>query len=247
MSNNYLFFLLFIFCLGGCELQDVSDCFKKQGDKITLEVELDGFSKISISKGIELFIKQAEKQEIKVKTGENFIKDIKFEIIDNELRITDKNACEMLRNYHATQVFIETPVLEKVYSASQYSVHSKGVLTFPNLILESGLHEDTPSSVFEMEIENESLKINNNVSSVFKIKGQTHHLEINFWSSNGRFEGDSLMAQKVSIFHRSSNDMFVFPIQEIKGTIAGTGNLVLKNVPPVIEVEQLYSGHIVYP
>src|SRR5690606_14853908 len=125
------------------------------------------FSKINISEGIELVVKESAEQTVKVTMGENLINDIKFEVIDGELKITNENGCEMLRNYHSAKVYVTTPVLEKIYSSSQFSIQSDGILTFPELTLESGIIEDTPAAVFEMQIENELLKVNDNISSVF--------------------------------------------------------------------------------
>lgn len=243
--NKLVLIILTIF-LFGCS-DEGSDCFKKEGDKVWREVSVESFSRIHISAGIELIVKEGENQKIQVEAGKNLIDDILVEVLDGELRISNENGCEMLRNYHIAKVYVETPVLNKIYSSSQYSIRSEGVLRFPELSLESGIVEDTPSSIFELEIENEKLIINDNISSVFKIKGSTVQLEINFWGSNGRFEGGNLMANQVYIYHRSTNDIHVFPIERISGTIASTGNLVLKNLPPIVEVNQLYTGHIVYP
>ena len=120
-------------------------------------------------------------------------------------------------------------------------------MSFPELTLESGVVEDTPASVFEMQIENEVLKVNDNISSVFKIKGHSQKLEINFWGGNGRFEGENFLVDDVYVNHRSTNDIIIFPIHSVKGMIRSTGNLVLKNLPPIVDVEQIYTGHIVYP
>lgn len=234
--------LIFLSCS-----EDGPDCFKSQGDLETLEISVDEFSEINISEGIELIVKESAEQSVELTMGKNLINDIKFEVVDGELKITNENGCDMLRNYHSAKVYITTPVLEKIYSSSQYSIKSDGILTFPELTLESGIIEDTPASVFEMQIENELLKVNDNISSVFKISGSSAKLEINFWGSNGRFEGENFIVEDVFVNHRSTNDIIVFPVHSVKGVIRSTGNLVLKNVPPVIEVEQLYTGHIVYP
>lgn len=234
--------LIFLSCS-----EDGPDCFKAQGDLETLEISVDEFSEINISEGIELIVKESAEQTVKVTMGKNLIHDIKFEVADGELKISNENGCDMLRNYHSAKVYVTTPVLEKIYSSSQYSIKSDGILTFPELTLESGIIEDTPAAVFEMQIENELLKVNDNISSVFKISGSSAKLEINFWGSNGRFEGENFIVEDVFVNHRSTNDIIVFPVQSVKGAIRSTGNLVLKNVPPVIEVEQLYTGHIVYP
>src|SRR5690606_2735145 len=155
-------------------------------------------------------VKESEEQLVRVTVGKNLINDIQVEVMDGELSITTENACEMVRNYHTAKGFVSTPVLEKLYSSTQYSIQSDGILTFPELTLESGIIEDTPASVFEMQIENEILKVNDNISSVFKISGHSEKLEINFWGSNGRFEGENFLVDDVYVNHRSTNDIITY-------------------------------------
>lgn len=231
----------------GCNSENGSDCFKKQGQLINQQIAVDSFSKITISEGIELVVSESVEQKVELRAGKNFVNDIHFEVIEGELKISNQSGCGMLRNYHAAQIFITTPFLEKIYSSSQYSIKSEGVLTFPILTLESGITTDTASSIFEIEVDNEKLIINDNVSSVYRVKGQTDKLEVHFWGANGRLEAEDLVADQISIFHRSTNDMLVFPVNKINGKLMSTGNLILKNVPPTVDVEQLYTGHIVYP
>lgn len=231
----------------GCNSEEGLDCFKKQGTQTTKVIFVEGFTKINISEGIELTVKQADEQTVKVVAGKNLINDIKLEVIEGELKVTDENGCEILRNTSIAHIYVSTPSLEKIYSSSQFSIYSDGVLTFPELTLESGIIEDTSASIFELEIDNDILRINDNVSSVFRIKGKTNQLGVNFWGANGRLEAENLQAAEVYINHRSTNDMIVYPVEKVSGSIRSTGNLVLKNIPPIIDVEQLYTGHIVYP
>lgn len=242
-----LIYLLGLILFWNCSSESGMDCFKKQGKIQTKTILVEAFNKINISEGIELKIKQADEQKVELVYGENFIGNVTFEVINEELFIKDNSNCEILRNYHAAKVYISSPELEKIYSSSQHSITSDGMLTYPSLALASGLIEDTASSVFDLWIENEEISIDNNVSSVFKIKGETHQLKVNFWASNGRLEAENLKAQNVQIFHRSSNDMIVFPVLEISGKLLSTGNLVLKNLPEHIAIEQLYTGQVVYP
>lgn len=246
MKGFGILFLVLIY-FSGCNSEEGSDCFKKQGEQITEVILLENFTKINISKGIELIVKQSDEQMVTVTAGKNLINDINFEVVNGELFVTDNNGCDMFRNVSIAKVYVSTPVLEKIYSASQFSIKSEGVLRFPNLTLESGIvSEDVPSSVFEMEIENESVTVNDNVSSVFKLKGKTDVLNVNFFGSSGRLEAENLISKEINVFHRSTNDMIVFPTGKISGTLYSTGNLVLKNVPQIVEVETLYSGQVVY-
>ncbi len=42
--------------------------------------------------------------------------------------------------------------------------------------------------------------------------------------------------------------MIVKPIQSITGILNSTGNLVLKNLPPVHSpLDALFTGHVIYP
>jgi len=242
-----IFLLSFVLLILSCNSENGIGCFKKQGPLQSKELSVENFSKINISHGIELIVKQSEEQSIQLTAGKNLINNIKFEVIDSELKITDENGCEMLRNYHPAKVYITTPVLEKIYSISQYSVRSDGVLTFPKLHLETGISKEGPASVFEIQIDNNYLWINENVSSIFKISGKTKKLDVSFWGGIGRLEGENLLADEIYVNNRSANHMIVFPVNSISGVIRGTGNVILKNVPPVIEVEQIYTGHLVYP
>lgn len=233
----------------GCGADSQMDCFKKQGELQTKQISKGEFSKINISTGIELFVAQSDEYSVKIEAGKNFMEDIDFETDgEGELKISNKSNCDLLRNYHSAKVYVTAPDLKKIHSGSQYPVRSQGVLKFPELSLESGVTEDDqPPGLFEVEVDNQKLMIGDNVSSIFKVKGKTQNLDIRFWSGAARFEGENLTADEVHFFHRSSNDIIVRPISLVKGTLAGTGNLVLKNVPETVEVEQLYTGHIVYP
>jgi hypothetical protein len=69
---------------------------------------------------------------------------------------------------------------------------------------------------------------------------------LNFYFGNGRLYGEELAVENIKIFHRGSNDMLVNPIQKIEGTIYATGNVILKNVPPIVYVDEVYTGRIIY-
>ncbi|GGB70784.1 hypothetical protein GCM10007424_08460 [Flavobacterium suaedae] len=231
----------------GCNSESSPECYRKAGDTLLYDVEVASFNKIHISPGIELIIAQGEEQKVTVQTGENLKEYITAEVReDGELFITNSNNCNWTRDYNSTTVTVTTPVLERIYSASQFAVKSNRILSFPSLTLESGLHSETASGIFDLQLNAESLLVQDNQSCYYKISGQVTNLNVSFYSGDARFDGANLVAESVYVFHRSSNDIIVNPQQQVSGTIYSTGNLVLKNEPPVVDVEQLYTGHIVY-
>lgn len=231
----------------GCNSESAPECFRKAGDTVLYDVEVAAFNKIHISPGINLVITQGDEQKVTVQTGENLQEYITAEVRqDGELFIENSNNCNWTRDYNSTTVTVTTPVLERIYSASQFAVKSNGVLHFPSLTLESGLGSETASGTFELEVDTNNLLIQDNQSCYYKIAGQVESLNVSFYSGDARFNGANLIAENIYVFHRSSNDIIVNPQQKISGTIYSTGNLLLKNQPPVVEIEQLYTGHIVY-
>ena len=100
---------------------------------------------------------------------------------------------------------------------------------------------------FILNVDNGYLNIANNNVSRFFLSGKTNTANLNFYFGDGRIEAQNLTAQNIIVYHRGSNDMIVKPIQSITGTMNSTGDIILKNVPPIVQVEELYQGRVVYP
>lgn len=242
----YIFGLFLIFA---CDKENASDCFQKTGSIIQQEITVDSFDKILVNRDIELIIEEGNEQKIILETGKNLINDITAIVTDGKLTLTDNNTCNYVRAYGITKVYVTSPNITEIRSSSQYTVGSKGVLTYPDLTV---LAEDfnTPDSFtngdFRLQIDNNSFRlVFNNISNCI-ISGQTNNLSVTFAAGTSRFEGRDLVAQNVTIWNRSSNDMIVNPQQSISGKISGTGNVIAVNQPPIVEVEELYKGRLIF-
>jgi hypothetical protein len=244
MKYCILVFAVFLF---GCDSENASDCFQPAGDPITKEFFVGNFQSIDVSQGIDLIIKQGDVTKVEVQTGSNLIDEISVWVENGELFLRNSNGCNWVRDYNDTKIYVTTPQLVKVYSSSQFSVISDGVLSFPNLTLQSAMFSKTASGTFDIEVAAEVLTVQDNASSFFRLRGTTGDLTVAFYDGNARFDGSDLTAQTAHVFQRSSNDMIIKAMESIDGTIYSTGNVVLKNTPNTILVTQLYTGHLVYP
>ncbi|KJD32540.1 lipoprotein [Tamlana nanhaiensis] len=244
-----LVYIILVSIVFACNSENANDCFQKTGDILEQEVAVEAFTKIWVNRDIELIIGQGETQKVVVETGENLINDVIAEVIDGELFLTDNNACNYVRDYGVTKVYVTAPNITEIRSSTQYAIRSNGVLTYPNLSLfsEDFNEPDTYlSGEFYLEVDCNSLRILFNGLSNGFISGKTNSLNITFASGTSRFEGRNLIAENVYVWNRSSNDMIVNPQQSLKGKISGTGNVIVVNTPPVVEVEQEYKGRLIY-
>lgn len=247
MKNYYYIFLLLL--LVCCDNDDSGECFKTAGDIIQTELSLDNFSKVVVHKHIELFIQQGDKQKVVIETGENLLSNISVEIINNELILKNNTTCNLIREYDITKVYITSPKLDRIRNASELTVSSIGTLTYPSLYLMSVGDKDRFLSVgdWHLNIENENVKIWSNGIANFYMNGFTNNLDLNFSNGDTRFEGANFKSNHIKVQNISSNDLLVYPIESLKGTIHSTGDVISYNKPPIIEVNALTKfGELIF-
>ena len=235
--------------LFACDSESASDCFQTSGSIIQETITVPNFNRILVNRDIELIIRQGENYEVTIETGENLINDITVEVIDDRLVLTDNNTCNFVRDFGITKMFVTTPTLSEIRCSTQFEISSDGVLNFDtlNLISEDFNEPDSfPIGDFRLDLDVENLTIVSNNLSFFYLSGEATDVNISFPGGDGRFEGENLIAQNINIFHRSSNDMIINPQQSLTGVINNTGDVISINQPPVVDVDVLFTGRLIF-
>jgi len=235
-----------IFCYA-CDSESSPDCFQASGDIIQQEFTAAAFERILVNRDVELIISQGP-QEIIVETGSNLINDISVEVVGDQLVLTDNNTCNFVRDIGITKVYVTVPNLTEIRCSTQFEISSLGILNFQDLdLLSENFNLDTlPIGDFRLSLNVENLKIVSNNLSFFYLTGSTSNLSVNFPNGNGRFEGSDLIAENVSVFHRGTNDILVNPQQSLTGRLLSTGNLISFNQPPTVNVEETFTGRLIF-
>jgi len=239
-----------IILFSSCNSEDANDCFQVEGKTILQQIELEDFNEITVYGGIKLFLTYGETQKVELETGENLANDISFEVEANQLKIQNHNTCNFVRDYGVTKVFVTLPDLKYLRNGSQFSVESINVLNFEDITLVSedanGDGDFYTNGNFKLQLNSTKITIvNNNLSNYF-LSGEAENLQVGFFNGDGRFEGENLVAQHVNVYHRGSNKIIVNPQQSLTGELISTGDLISKNQPPEVEVEELYTGKLVF-
>jgi hypothetical protein len=223
------------------------DCIESTGSIITKEFIVSDFDKIIVYQGISLVITEGPVYKVEVQTGENLMPNIQVSVVDGLLTLKDNTTCNWVRNYGNTVVYVTAPNITELHSKTERTIASNGVLTYPILrLISMDLSDGAGTGDFNIQVNNFQTVIENNNVSRYYISGQTNELLVNFYDGNGRFTGDNLNARKIVVFHRGSNDMIVKPTESITGKMVSTGNVILKNNPPIVDVQQLYQGRVIY-
>lgn len=230
--------LICFVCFISCDDENAGDCFQTAGPMIQQEFEVPVFDRILIHKKVALVITEGETQKVVVETGKNLMNDISVEVENKEIIIRDNNSCNFVRDYGLTTVFITSPNITRIRNASEFTVKSNGVLTYPNLYLMSVGNKNKYLAIgdFYVTVDNEKLRVWSNAVANLYIDGKTNNLDIFFSDGDPRFEGRSLIAKNVTVNQISSNDIIVFPTDSLTGEIHSTGDVISYNRPPYVNV-----------
>lgn len=242
-----LLYILMLIAVAGCGASD--SCFKSTGNVTTRQIDVSGtpFTKISVFPGIGLVLKEGPDYEIAVQSGANIIEDVSVKVVDGMLLLKDESGCNLVRAYGQTKVFVTAPNIEEIFSNTEKDIVSDGALHYPILRLFSmDFFGGVGTGDFHIEVDNGQLVVEANHVAAFYLTGHTNEALFNFYDGIGRLEAGGLAAENVKVFHRGSNDMIIRPVQSLSGNIYSTGNLISKSHPPVVEVEQHWSGRLIF-
>lgn len=246
--KNAIYIVILLF-FTGCSSDSSWDCVQTSGKIIQTEIPVSDFSKILVWERTKLFIEHGDVQKVVVETGENLLSDIKISVTRGKLEIHNKNACNLFRDYGITKVYVTTPNLTEIRSSTSLDIESVGVLKFPELLLLSENQNNPEYHVdgdFRLDVDVENLEIVANGFSNFYINGSSTNASFGLYSGNCRVFAENLLVQNLSIYNRSSANMIVNPQESIRGQIVGVGNVISKNRPPIVEVEELFRGRLIF-
>lgn len=246
--RNLILFLAVLFVFVSCDKP--GDCVKSSGKMAVRTIDTLAFKKIIVHKGIALVITQGDAYKIEIRTGENLVNDIEVKLNGDLLSLEDNTTCNWTREYGETTVYITAPDLTDIYSKTEKSISSNGQLTYNTLRIVSMDSEDgfsgTGTGDYYLEINNANLMAECNNVSRFFITGQTQNLTVNFYEGGGIFKGADFPAEKVTVYHRGSNDIYVNPIAEITAELYSIGNIFATSRPPIVRVNEHYYGRMIF-
>jgi hypothetical protein len=107
-------FIGLIFFLFSCDSENGWDCLQAPGNSVSKEYTVSEFTKIRIEDEVTLYLKQGDRQQVKLETGENLLSDISVSVEGNILVVKDKNACNLVRDYGITKVFVTVPNITEI-------------------------------------------------------------------------------------------------------------------------------------
>jgi len=248
LTLSAILVLLLIFI--SCDSENASDCFQSTGDMIREEVMVEEFTAITVFENITLVVKQGDTQKVEIETGENLRNEVAAIVENGRLLLTDTNDCNYVRDYATTTIYVTTPNLTSIRSSTGFPIQSDGVLAFSSLSLLSesftNPEAETTDGEFDLDLAVETLSLTVNGIAYFKLRGTAESFNVSIAAGDSRVEAEDLVAERITINHRGSNDVLVNPQESLTGVLRGTGDLQSFTRPATVEVEELYNGRLIF-
>ena len=242
----FAIFLILISCNG----DNVPDCFQNAGDTVKRPVDVSEFSTITVFENLNVVLKQGNEQLVEVETGEYLWNDVSVVVEDERLVLRNENSCNYVRDYGLTTVYITSPNITEIRSSTGLLISSDGALNYSSidLIAESFNNPETATTdgSFDLNLNATTVRIVVNGIAYFKLRGNTENFSVNVAAGDSRIEAENLISENVNVNHRGSNDVFVNPQQRLSGVVRGTGDLISINTPPEVDVEELFTGRLIF-
>ncbi|MBL4662646.1 MAG: DUF2807 domain-containing protein [Flavobacteriaceae bacterium] len=243
-------YLLVLVLFWSCNTEDGLNCFQAAGDIIQQEYEVKIFEKILVRERVQLIISEGPVQKVVIETGENLLNDIIVTSINNTLSIKNDNGCNLVRDYGITKVIVTSPNITEIRNSSGLTVESDGVLNYPELLLLSE-DEDNQDQFhidgdFRLDLNIGILGLVGTGISNFYLTGAANEARFEIFNGDGRIEAQDLLINDLIIYHRGTQKMIVHPINSITGEIRGLGDVISVNEPPIVDVEEFFTGTLIF-
>jgi len=222
-------------------------CFSKKGDEVSEVAQIAAFHTIDIPMNVSAEIIPSDTYKLEIHSFENRIQALSYSVKDSVLLISNEISCEMLKSTETALLKIHTPTLKRIHSRTQFQVYSNTVLTYPNLYLLTSIPKvESASTHFNFRVNNNSVTVEDNQVGYFQLTGNTNVLDVQLYGANGAVDAKALNAKEVKMFHRSNQNIHLYPLDKIEGTLYSVGNAYLYNKLQTVNVNRLYTGAIIY-
>ncbi len=228
---------IFSLFLGSCYFNGWNTGISGNGNVVDEERDVKGFTGIHVSSGIDVYLSEGDRFEVRVEADENLLEVIRTELSGDILEVgTDR---VNIRSAESKKVHVTLPQLEAL------KISSAG-----DCVGQTPFHcEDrriSISSAGDLSIEVEADRINLDISSSgdARIKGSANSLDASL-SSAGDLDAWDLEAKVVEVSASSAGDARVFATEEISMNASSAGNIYYRGDARVVHSSSSSAGDIV--
>ncbi len=225
--------LLPLFATLACNDEDAPDCLKSSGKVVKQQRMIGRFSQVFLYDDADLYLKMGTESVITVEAGENLLPKIQTTHSGDSLVIRNSNRCNWVRSYRkplrvtvsipsGTDLFIIHNGYGEVKSLDSLRLNYLSAVSF-----DGGGPIDLHGNF------NYAVVFSNSPAPI-SLSGKAEEATIWLNRAIGRLSAEKLVAQKCIVRHSGSNEIRVFPVQELQAEITEHGTVAYYHEPAKI-------------
>lgn len=231
-SIHTCFLFLVIASMTGisCRKENMCDCIKRTGDIVTETRELPAFDRILLEDNVNVYITQDSIQKVTVEAGDNLVDMIETEVVNGEIRITNKNRCNWARSYKPQiYVHLHMPEIKWIVSDGVGFIKSTNTITTPvfdyRLISLGDIH---------LKVNSSSVRGHMHGAGDVYLEGRAEHHACHI-VGNGFINAGDLETGYTWIYTNTSGNIYVKVTGLLQVTLDGAGDIIYTGEPNTID------------
>ncbi|WP_396212243.1 head GIN domain-containing protein [Flavobacterium sp.] len=193
------------------------------------------FTKVDVSRGIDVVLEQANAVKIEVEADENLLKHITTKVQNGVLKVTSD---EHIDNAEMMTVRISMPTITIIETTSGASITGKNTLKGTNLKVKTSSGSEIQATVEFDEISCESTSGSN-----IDVAGKALKLETAS-SSGSEINAERLLANEVFAQSTSGSSTQVHPLVKISGKASSGSSISYDGNPKTVKKEETSGGSV---
>jgi len=219
--------------LGSCIF---TGSIKGNGNVVEETRDLGEFSKISVSRGMNVYITQGTSTKVTVKADENLLKVIDTYVDDETLKVT---CTKMIKNATSNKVYVTVPDIKYIKSTSGSNIFSEDSLKTGNLEIKS-----TAGSNIRLSIEAGELIISAAAGSNIFLNGMAKSVVVKA-SSGSNIKAGDLQTENCDAKVSSGANIWIKVQNGLTAKASSGGNLFYSGEPNPLNITKSSGGNII--
>jgi len=236
MKKLTFFALAMLMALPSCIIDGWDQGISGNGKVVEEIRDIDGFTGVKVSSGIDVYLSQGSSFEVKVEADENLHEVILTELEGNMLLV--KTERMNIRNAKSKKVHVTLPELTALKISSAGDLVGQTRFSCEDLRI-------SVSSAGDLSIEVEAGRIDLDISSSgdVSLSGSAEEFNVSL-SSAGDLNAFDLLAAKVDVDVSSAGDARVHATEEISMSASSAGNIYYRGDAKVMHSQSSSAGNI---
>ena len=200
------------------------------------ERETGSFNKIRVTRGLNVYLSQGDRQKIIIEADENLLEYIETEVDDNKLNITTS---AFVRGSKSMKVFVTLTDLSEIHATAGSNVYSENELSVGDIDI-SG----SAGSNLKLQIKAEAIDVSASSGSNITLIGTADESELKA-SAGSNIKAEELNTNECEAKTSSGANIWINVLNDFEAHASSGGNIFYKGNPKNTNIEKSSGGNVI--